>query len=191
MRSFLLIITLILISCSGNAQHHHHHGDSVERDTFYIVHENVAKSKLWGNSWYTGLSYTLAYRHEFMGSFGRTYGNMFSSGGGFNIFTSSWGVSFAHYQRREFSSQTVGIFGEVSNFFLPPATARVDYLYDINSKSHYLRPSVGLSFFAFDLLYNYSFLLHGDENQFQHGVTIRFKFYPNNKNWEQHYPNRC
>lgn len=190
MRSFLLLLTVVLISCTGNAQHHHH-GDSVERDTFYIVHENVAKNKFWGNSWYTGLSYTLAYRHEFMGSFGRTFGSSFGSGGGFNIFTSSWGVSFAHYQRRDFSSQTLGLFAEVSNFFLPPATARVDYLYDFRNNAHYVRPSVGLSFFAFDLLYNYSFLLHGQKNQLQHGITIRFKFYPNNKNWEQHYPNRC
>jgi hypothetical protein len=95
MRSILLTFVLLFTAFVGNAQHHH--SDSAEKDTFYIVHENIPKSKFWGNSWYTGLSYTLSYRNEFMASFGRTYGNMFTSGGGFNVFTSSWGVSFAQY----------------------------------------------------------------------------------------------
>ena len=163
----------------------------ITRDTFYIIHENIPEHKLWGNSWYTGLAYNLSYSHEFSANFGRTYGVEFGSGGGFNFRTYSWGIGYSYYRHKEETGQIISVFAEVSNFYVPPATARIDYLYDLDRKAHYLRPAIGLSFFAFDLLYNYSFLLSGTDNRFKHGFTIRLKYYLNHKNWEKHYPNHC
>ncbi len=191
-KSFLTIIA-ILVLVPAFSQHR----DStmaiggITRDTFYIVHENIPKHKLWGNSWYTGLGYNWSTSHEFSANFGRTYGIGFGSGGGFNFRTYSWGIGYSYYQRRKETGQTISAFAEISNFYFPPATARMEYLYDFERQSHYLRPAFGLSFFALDLLYNYSFLLNGSDNRFKHGFTVRLKYYLNNQNWEQHHPNRC
>ncbi|MBK8342747.1 MAG: hypothetical protein IPL12_05080 [Bacteroidetes bacterium] len=54
-----------------------------------------------------------------------------------------------------------------------------------------MRPSVGLSLFAIDILYGYSFLLDGEENLFKHVFTLRLKYFINNKNWQKDYPNSC
>lgn len=66
----------------------------ISQDSFYIIHENIPKSKLWGNSWYTGISYNLSRSHEFNLNIGRTYGRIFTSGGGFNVSTKSWGIGY-------------------------------------------------------------------------------------------------
>lgn len=163
----------------------------ITRDTFYIIHENIPKSKFWGNSWYSGLSYNLSTSHDFTLNFGRTYGNSFVSGGGFNFAMKSWGIGYSYFQKESNKGQTISLFGEVSNFFLPPATGRIDYIYDFQNQNHYLRPSLGVGFFAIDILYGYSIKIIGDNNDFKHGLIIRFKYYLNSKNWQKNYPNRC
>lgn len=184
---FLLLFCSVPVIAQEDSLDIHDHS----HDSIYIVHENIPKNKFWGNSWYTGLSYNLSKSHEFGVNFGRTYGISFGSGGGFNITTISWGLGYSYYQKRDVNGQTISAFGEFSNFFLPPATGRVDYIYDLGEHAHYLRPSIGISFFAFDVLYNYSFKLYGKTNEFKHGLLIRFKYYINNKNWESVHPNRC
>ena len=195
MKPLKIILFLFALILSGflSAQEddslelHHWH----EHDTFYIVHENVGKHKFLGNCWYTGAAYTFSKSNEFSFNVGRSYGIYFGSGGGFNIMTMSYGIGYSYYQKHEVNGQTISAFAEYSNFFVPPVTARVDYIYDIGEQTSYVRPSVGLSFFVFDLLYNYSFRLNGTTNAFKHGVTIRLKYYLNNKKWEKRYPNRC
>ena len=163
----------------------------ITHDTFYIVHENIPESKFWGNSWYSGFSYNLSKSNEFTVNIGRTYGNYFVSGGGFNFRMESWGLGFSYFQKETQRGQTISAFGEVANYFLPPATLRMDYIFDYRNNKHYLRPSIGLCFFAFDILYSYSFMLVGDQNAFKHGLIFRFKYFINNKNWQKNYPNRC
>lgn len=160
-------------------------------DTLYLIHENIQNNKFWGNSWYTGLTYNLSKSHEFTLNFGRTYGTSFVSGGGFNFNMKSWGIGYSYFTKRQIDGQTISGFGEISNFFLPPATARLDYLYDFINGIHYLRPSIGLNLYAFDILYNYSFKLYGSENLFAHGLIVRFKYFINNKKWQKTYPSHC
>lgn len=157
-------------------------------DTIYIIHENLISNKLFGNSWYTGVAYNLSKSHELSLNFGRTYGSSFVSGGGFNFNMKSWGLGYSYYKMDQISGQTVSAFGEISNFFLPPATARMDYIFDFTKSSHYLRPSIGMNLFAFDIMYSYTFRIHGDKNNFKHGLIGRFKYYINNKNWQKNYP---
>jgi hypothetical protein len=160
-------------------------------DTLYLITENIPKSKFWGNSWYSGITYNLSKSNEFTLNLGRTYGNSFSSGGGFNLNMKSWGIGYSRFTSDNRTGQTISAFGEVSNFFLPPATARLDYLFDFVNNAHYVRPSIGINLVAFDIMYNYSFKLYGKKNLFRHGLIIRFKYFINNKNWQKVYPHRC
>lgn len=160
-------------------------------DTIYIIRENIPKNKFLGNSWYSGLTYNLSKSHEFTFNFGRTLGSSFVSGGGFNFNMKSWGIGYSYFTKGQLNGQTLSCFGEISNFFLPPVTARMDYLFDFTNQIHYLRPSIGLNLFSFDIMYSYSFKLNGSENFFKHGLIIRFKYFINNKNWEKVYPRHC
>ncbi|MCB9230609.1 MAG: hypothetical protein H6581_03055 [Bacteroidia bacterium] len=160
-------------------------------DTLHIIHENIPRSRFWGNSWYGGLSYNLSRSHEFTANFGRTFGNGFYSGAGFNLRMNSWGVGYSRYYKGVSSGQTVSAFGEISNFFLPPGTIRLDYIYDFTGGNHLLRPAIGLNLFAVDLMYCYSFKIIGPNNPFRHGFTAKFKFYFGQKHWQKNYPSRC
>ena len=163
----------------------------VTRDTFYIIHENIPKNKFWGNSWYVAPSYTLSRSNEFELSVGRTYGRSFCGGAGCQYTIRSWGVGYAWASRGEQSSHLAKAFWEYSLFYLPPVGIRADYIYDITNRTHYLRPSLGISLFRIDILYNYSFKLSGEENIFGHGVTFRIKYFHRQKNWQKNYPSRC
>lgn len=162
-------------------------------DTILFVRENIPKHKLLGNSWYTGVAYNFSKSHEFTLNFGRTYGKGVITPGMFNFCMESWGIGYSYFIREQTSGQTLSGFGEVSNFFLPPATARLEYLYDFNNNNHYLRPSLGLNIFLFDILYSYSFKIYGEKNSFKHGLTLRFKYFIGEQDWEKThpiYPNR-
>lgn len=163
----------------------------ITHDTFYIVHENIPNHKFLGNSWYSAVSYNLSKHHEFNLNIGRTYGIGFVSGGGFNFRMKSWGVGYSYFKNGIGSGQTLNVFGEISNFILPPATVRVDYIFDYQNQKHYLRPSFGLSFFVFDILYGYSFKVVGGKNDFKHGLILRFKYFLGSENWQKSHPNRC
>lgn len=182
------LITNPVFSQVEDTTHVHNHNTP---DTFYIIHENVPKTKLLGNSWYAGAAYNRSACTEYSANIGRTYGTTFASGGGFNLSMKTWGIGYSYFYTNEYNSQSISAFAEISNFFLPPGTVRLDYFYDFENNSNYVRPSVGLSLFAIDILYGYSFLLNGEENLFKHVFTLRFKYFINNKNWQKDYPNSC
>lgn len=159
-------------------------------DTLYIITEKIPKSKFLGNSWFVAGSYTLSKSHELTVNIGRTFGKSFQSGGGFNFYMQSWGIGYSYYLKKQHQGQTVSGFAEVSNYFLPPVTARMEYLFDLTETAHYLRPSLGLNLFHVDVLYSYSFKLVGDENRFKHGLVLRYKTFLSSDNWQKSYPRR-
>lgn len=192
-----LISPLLLLLCLQSYSSFSQERDSslaiggITGDSLYIIRENIPKNKFWGNSWYTGFAYNFSTTHEFVFNFGRTNGTSFASGGGFNMNMKSWGIGYSYFSRGHVYGNTLSGFAEISNFYYPPATARMEYIYDITNGGHYIRPSVGLNFFAIDFLYSYSFMLLGNENHFKHGLTLRFKYFLNNKNWQKVYPSHC
>lgn len=187
----LLIFTCLTITAKAQPYpdtlpNEHHHAD-----TFYIVREKVPEHKWWGNSTYLGLNYNGVRPHEFGINVGRTYGVYFYSGGPFNMFMRSWGAGYSYYQRDGVRGNTLSAFAEVANFFLPPAAARLEYIYDLTEGNSYLRPAIGCSWLWLDIMYNYSFSLGKGTNRFGHGVVFRLKYYFNIQNWEERHPNRC
>ncbi len=162
-------------------------------DTIYIIHENIPKSRIWGNSWYIATSYNLCRINEFDFNFGRTYGSQMCGGAGCTNTMRSWGAGFGLTSKNGKTKQIANAFWESCFFYFPPFSAgiRADYIYNITDNSHYFRPSVGFSFFYFDIFYNYSFNLNGTDNDFKHGVTFRLKYFHKQKNWQKNYPNRC
>ena len=161
------------------------------RDTFYIIHENVAKNKLLGNSWYFSTSYNYSKTNEFDINIGRTLGTSMCGGAGCFYSIRSWGVGYGLTNKLSSTNQVVKAFWEFSLFYFPPVGLRADYIYDITNNTHYLRPSAGLSLFYVDIFYNYSFNVSGTDNLFKHGVTLRIKYFHKQKNWQKNYPNRC
>jgi hypothetical protein len=163
------------------------------QDTFYIIHENIPNSKIWGNCWHFSTAYNLNKSHEFDINVGRTYGSYFCSGGGCWYKTYSWGIGYGLSRGNKQTNNLINAYYEHTFFYFPPISygLRLEYFYDINNNSNYIRPSAGLSFIALDILYNYSFLLNGNNNLFKHGVTIRYKLFHKQKNWQYNHPNRC
>lgn len=196
MKRLTYIFTIVILTILNNKSFGQHTDSTqaiggITRDTFYIIHENIPKSKFWGNSWYVATSYNLSKTNEFDLNIGRTYGSSFCGGAGCNYVIRSWGLGYGLTNKREEASQIIKAFWEYTIFYLPPVGIRADYIYDISSNSHYLRPSVGISFFRFDIFYGYSFNLSSNENIFKHGVTFRLKYFHRQKNWQKNYPNRC
>ena len=150
-------------------------------NTVHFIRKNIPKNKFWGNSWYSSIAYNLSRSNEFSLHFGRTYGRTTVSGGGGNIHTRSWGVGYSYFKKRS----AISAFWEISNFYFPPATGRLDYIYDLDSEGHFLRPAIGLNLGHIDILYNYSIKLYGEENPFRHGVIFRIKYWFNHKNWQE------
>ncbi len=194
MRKIVFIIVFTLVSIQGITQTL----DTllvtggITGDSMYLITENrLEKNKFFGNSWYTGLAYNRSKENEFSASFGRSYVKVFTSGGGTHISLKSWGFNYSNILKKEKNYHTTGAFTEWSAFPIPPATARIEYFYDITSKSHYMRPAVGISFLHLDILYNYSFMLHGETNQYKHGLTLRAKHIFPYKKWQKSYPVRC
>ncbi len=164
---------------------------SITHDTFYIIHEQIPKSKFLGNSWYTAIAYNRTKTNEFDFNLGRTYGSSFCGGAGCNFTIRSWGLGYGIAFNNGKTSQLLKAFWEYTTFYLPPLGIRTDYIYDLTTNSHYLRPSLGISLFRLDLLYHYTFKLSGNENLFKHGITVRYKYFFKQKNWQKNYPNRC
>jgi hypothetical protein len=162
----------------------------VHRDTHYIITENPVKNKFIGNSWYISAAYTKNKKDEFNFGIGRTYGTSYGSGIGEVYNMSSWGFGYGFYNSK---NHQVNAFWEGCMFWVPPFSVgiRGEYIYDFTNQANYLRPSLGFSFFFFDVFYSYSFNLNRTENQFKHGVTFRIKYYHKIKNWEKKYPNEC
>lgn len=166
---------------------------SIPSDSLYIIHENIPKSYIWGNSWSASTSYNLCKINEFDVNIGRTYGSSMCGGGGCVFSMRSWGAGYGLSIKNGQPLQMVKAFWESCFFYFPPFSAgvRADYIYDITNKTHYLRPSAGLSLFYIDLFYNYTFNVNGTDNLFKHGLTLRLKYFHKQKNWQKNYPNRC
>lgn len=161
-------------------------------DSIYMVHEHPVKNKIWGNSWNLMTAFSLNKTTELSLNIGRTYGKSFCGGAGCFSQISSLGLGYhVTFLKNQTPHQLASAFWEYTFFYFPPVGVRAEYIYDITSRQHYLRPSLGLSFFAFDILYNYSIKLNGEENRFGHGVTFRIKLFRKIDNWEKHYPNMC
>lgn len=188
--SFLLVfVTIILFPnlAHGQSRDSILSVTSLSQDSFYIITENIPKHKAWGNSWYIGGAFSISKSLEFHLNFGRTYGKRYNTPGEFGINMKSWGLGYSRFKRGDRIGHTVNAFGEISNFFLPPGTVRLDYIYDISYQKHYIRPSIGLNFNNLDLLYHYSIKIVGEQNDFKHGFTFRIKFYVKSKNWQHSY----
>jgi len=193
--TYILSIILITFSSCSFGQH----TDStraiggITRDSFYIIHENIPKSKLWGNSWYTSTSYNFSKTNELDLNIGRTYGLAECGGGGCVFTMRSWGAGYGLSARNGRTNQMAKAFWEYCLFYFPPISAgiRAEYIYDITNNSHYIRPSFGLSLLYVDLFYNYSFNISGTENIFRHGLTLRIKYFHHAKNWQKNKPSRC
>lgn len=56
-------------------------------------------------------------------------------------------------------------------------TYRVDYMYNINGNTHYLRPAAGLTLWRFDVLYVKNIRLGHDEYIGSGGISLRFRFF--------------
>lgn len=102
-------------------------------------------------------------------------------GGGFALTMQSWGLGYSYFHKKNTTGHLISAFGELSIVPIPPATVRLDYLCDIHNNKQYIRPSIGLSLYIIDFLYNYSFKIYGDKNDFKHGFLIRIKLYTNPK----------
>lgn len=192
-----LLIFILLVSGKGlSAQLR----DSVlnvdphTRDSSYTIHENVPKSKTWGNSTYFSVGYNWSRSSEFDFNLGRTYGKSHCSGGGCIFSARSFGVGSSLVRYKGNTHALLKMFWEFSFFYYPPISFafRAEYLYDVKSKVNYLRPSAGLSLLFLDVLYNYSFKMGSSQpNLFRHGVIFRFKYFYKMKNWQKNYPSRC
>ncbi len=164
-----------------------------DHDTFFIIKENVPQSKLWGNCWHFAASYNRCLGNEFDVNMGRTYGSYFCSGGGCMYKTYSWGLGYALNSFESEYHHLAKVYYEHTFFYFPPISygLRMEYFYDFNQNSSYIRPAIGLSFIYLDILYNYSLPLNTDDNMYNHGVTLRIKLFQKLSNWQYNHPNKC
>ncbi len=193
MKQFLLTV-FVSLSLPVGAQEDTLHGDHHhDHDSVYMITENPVKNRFWGNSFHVSAAYMYSRSNELDLSFGRTYGRSSCGGAGCVFNMDSWGLSYGYVFRKGEEAHIGKAFWEQCLFYFPPISVgyRAEYLYDFSSGTHYLRPSLGFSFFVLDIFYSYSFRLNGTENLFQHGVSVRLKFFPGSKKWEKHYPSRC
>jgi hypothetical protein len=155
-----------------------------KKQTIYNA-ENEGNNNIWGNSWYVATSYSHSKANEFDLNIGRTFelvkGNLFK--------LRSWGMGYEIAKTHKVTKEFSKAFCEYTLFLRPPMSIgiRGDYMYNITDKQHYLRPSAGLSFVFFDVLYSYSFNLSDGENIIKHAITFRLKYFFNPSNWEKHY----
>lgn len=157
-------------------------------DTVYLITENKAKNAFLGNSWYLGGAYTFSKSHTFDLNIGRTLGHEFCSGAGCSYSMTTWGVGVSATKNENVNNYLGNVFTEFSFYYFFPFTfgTRLEYLYNFTQTGQYLKPSIGFSLFHFDIYYNYTFKIQG-ENFFKHGLTLRVKHYFNRKNWESSY----
>jgi hypothetical protein len=128
---------------------------------------------------------------EFDINIGRTYGlGSYAPRGLGYYLIQSWGAGYSitragdknHHALKAFYENDFFPFVIIFNFGM-----RGEYLYDLTSKQHYLRPGFGMTLVHLDLLYNYSFLLNNKEagNLYRHGLVLRLKYFHSKKNWER------
>ena len=166
---------------------------SEKGDKFYLVHKNIPKCKLVGNSWYTSLSYTLNKTNEFEFDLGRTYGSFSDIPREDGIRTRTYGAGYGLISRKGEKTQILKLFWGYSYFLQGGGMLggfRIDYIYDIKNKTNYLRPPIGISFIWIDIFYNYSITLDHSYNIFKHGVTFRINYFINSNNWYQTYSSK-
>ncbi len=173
MKRFVLIL-LVLASLNLSAQ------DSLKDSTQSSKEVYKNKSLLKGNSWYFAGSYSFSRNDDIILNFGRTHGRRLIGCGGIIPSLTSWGIGYGRTTQRE-ENHLINAFVETSAFFI----ARLDYIYLTPSFQHYLRPSIGISFTHFDILYNYSIQLNrSEQNQFKHGLTLRLKIFNKKDHWD-------
>jgi hypothetical protein len=192
----LMLIYTFIVLCNGALAQHMdttHAQRAMHHDSVYTIRENIPKSKFLGNSWYIATAFNWSRANEFDVNIGRTYGIESCSGGGCVFSMRSWGAGYGVAFKNGSKAQLAKAFWEYSVFYFPPISAsiRADYMYDFTNKTQYFRPSAGLSLFAIDVLYNYSFNLSGTPNIFKHGLTMRLKYFHRTKNWQKNSPSRC
>jgi hypothetical protein len=161
------------------------------RDSSYYRLTNPNKNGIWGNSTYFAAGVNFARNKEFDFTIGRTYGKGLFAPRGLGYYQlHSWGAGYSitraggkdHHGLKTFYEYDFFPFVIVFNFGV-----RGEYLYDLTSKQHYLRPAIGMTLVHLDLLYNYSFLLNKKEagNIYRHGLSLRLKYFHSKRNWER------
>lgn len=193
MRKIIILFGLLLITILSYTQD----SLSILKDTQVVQYqgdwkiENKIKNKFWGNSTYLALGVTFAKRANFDISLGRTSGVSHFGHNYFLLKATSWGAGYGFTKAYNELKHTVRVFYEFS--FFPSAIIgnmglRGDYIYNINDKQHYFRPSAGWSFIFMDVLYSYSFLLNNSpvSNLYKHGITLRLKYFHDFGKWEYH-----
>ncbi len=153
---------------------------------------NIPKYKILGNCWSFGASYNLSKTNEYGISIGRTLKTLTSyrTAQEYKMRFTSWGLGYAYYKKKNMEGQLVSAFGEFSNFYWPPFTARLEYMYDVSHNSHYIRPYIGLYLYTFEIMYDYSFILNKQANAFNHGITFKIKILTKGKDWQNVYENQ-
>lgn len=183
----LVFLTCMALCHVLTAQHRHDtlHTDSTHTHDSHYTHENIPKSKIWGNSWYMATAFNLSRSIEPELNLGRTLGTASCSGGGCIYTMRSWGLGYGIVPRSKAPRHVAKAFWEYSLFYYPPIafSLRGDYMFDISDRTHYIRPSFGLSLMHIDLLYSYSLKLIGGRNVFGHGLTLRLKYFYKKDKW--------
>jgi hypothetical protein len=193
LKKLFIIILVVLIKSSIFGQKHLP-GDSIHRDTHYMIIDNKVKSKFWGNAWHIPVGYSIGSAHDFEIGFGRSYKRSFCGGAGCMFETNSWGLGYGISSKAGVLAQSARIYYGYNFFYFPPFTAgiRGDYLFDFTYKVHYFKPSLGFSFIVGELFYSYGLKLNnGIRIHPSHAFTLRINLFYKLKKWEEHYPNRC
>lgn len=190
----LFIIILVVLIKSPIFGQTHLHGDSIHRDTHYMIIDNKVKSKFLGNAWHIPVGYSIGISHDFELGIGRSYKRSFCGGAGCMFQTNSWGLGYGISSKAGVLAQSARIYYGYNFFYFPPFTAgiRGDYLFDFTNKVHYLKPSLGFSFIVGELFYSCGLKLSdGIRIHPSHAFTLRINLFYKLKKWEEHYPNRC
>jgi hypothetical protein len=185
----IILACTLLYGLPAKAQADTSSTDRNQRDRVYWRYENRVKNWFIGNAWYMAAAYNLSTTSEVDVNIGRsTVVKMF---GGEGLYTMhSWGFGYGRTWKNGRHNNLVKSFLEYSLYYIPPLTftLRPEYMYNMTTQQHYLRPAAGLNLFYVDLLYHYSFKLNGSENAFKHGVTLRLKYFTNRRKWEHRLP---
>jgi hypothetical protein len=193
LKKYLIAFHFLSILSAAFGQSHNH-GDSIHRDTQFMIIDNKVKSKFWGNSWHFPMGYTIGSSHDFEIGLGRSYKRNFCGGAGCIFETNSWGMGYGLSSKDGILTQSARFYYGYNFFYFPPFSAglRGDYVYDLTNQVHYLKPSLGFSFIVGELFYSYGIKLNdGNRSLPSHGFTVRINLFYPMKKWEEHHPNRC
>jgi len=192
MKQGLLILLISLFAC-GECQSQLFLFNSRKRtDTAVWLIRHKSAGIIPGNSTYFAAAVNFARSREYEISMGRS--NIIRSDYSRGLVQSNittWGFSCGFSKWAGQDQYTGKFFLEHIN--IPPLlfgnfVLRTDYSVNFTNKQQYFRPSLGVTLFYADLLYNYSFKTAGPGiNQFRHGFTLRTKFYAGRKKAEWNY----